>query len=588
MALALAAMLAAWRNCPAGLVALGFASNLALLLFAALPLALTALVVALRDGCANAELAARSFAANAHAGGGGGGAGGAGALLLAADYYFGDAAEGARVGAEQALGAALDVAGLKARVNSSVAEALAATAAYTFRPKARRAAGSGGWGVPRRGRALQAVVAFHFCPAQHRWNGNLTRSAGVPSSSPLPQMPLPSVAIAQCGDCQTQTPRPQPRTRPSAPGDGNPRWRPAPSGRAVGGHGRSHGPPQLHTGAGVGSRGAARPLFLPGVQPAVPSSSRGGGGGPRLGCSGRTASTTTRGRVSPAASQPSVHAPPRVSLARHLTRPYPPPAAQVRPLYERAKGVLCCTLARVALDQWVATLAFAFLAWLCGACGLAVLHLLDGIAAGCCGCECLRKSDYEPGPSPAAPRPGRRGPLQGGEGLALPARLDSLDAAVVAQVTIGPGGGLGSKAGSFVVPAAAARYGPAGASFALGAAGGPPRTPPPERPASAPAYPGVDAAAPPVPAAAAAAAAGPNSPRHYPDLSGLLPAASQPPRGQGQAHAAPYSPVWVPAAAPPAAARHGHRLPYAEARAALFSTAQPSAPPAPPPGWEQP
>jgi hypothetical protein len=229
-------------------------------------------------------------------------------------------------------------------------------------------------------------------------------------------------------------------------------------------------------------------------------------------------------------------------------------SSQVRPLYERVKGLLCCILADGVYIQWLATLTFGFLAWLSMVCALVVLRKLDSLADGCCGCVCFDKRDYQPAPSPGS-RPS----------VALaPRGLSSIgleEGAVVASITIGGGAGRKSKAGSFVAASPGSRYsvGEQGAGSVAASARSF------DRPTSATAVQQQQqqhVAYPPM----QHATSGPMlSPRMYPDLA---------PGGSGQQQA--YPQVWSRGSS--VTAGPGQHLPLADARAALL--AEPSAPPA--------
>jgi hypothetical protein len=128
--------------------------------------------------------------------------------------------------------------------------------------------------------------------------------------------------------------------------------------------------------------------------------------------------------------------------------------SEVRPLYERVKGVLCCLTADGVYLQWVASLGLGYLAYLALLASAAVLRKLDSLADGCCGCVCFNKEDYGPAPPP----PVLRGALRGGP---LSSMGTADDGVVVAQVGREGQGGRGKRAqaacaGCAAVPGAAA------------------------------------------------------------------------------------------------------------------------------------
>lgn len=143
MLLVLLVALCSYRNCPAGVCLFSFVLTLLLILFCALPLVYTVTIVALRDGCANVELIVADVATNGFHGAGGLAPAGAGpngttqgsAVTLALDYYFGDPKVNANKDASDVLKSVIDLDALKAKINSTVDDAIAGLQAdYTFRP----------------------------------------------------------------------------------------------------------------------------------------------------------------------------------------------------------------------------------------------------------------------------------------------------------------------------------------------------------------------------------------------------------------------------------------------------------------------
>jgi len=238
--------------------------------------------------------------------------------------------------------------------------------------------------------------------------------------------------------------------------------------------------------------------------------------------------------------------------------------SKVRPVYEQVKGLLCCILADSVYGQWVATLAFAYLAYCSMVAALVILRKLDSLSDGCCGCVCFDKNDYQPAPPPLSAA------LRAGE-------YSSTEGNVVAQITIGGGSkggpsGSGSKAGSFVSQHASARYGvgdSSPASLLPSRAQSYDRTAPSASAGSASVY--VHPGAPPTGHSM-------GSPRAYPDLTAVASNGSMAPPAL---HTGPYAQqggqqqypqIWR--------GSPSGILPLADARAALMSSGSVQPPPA--------
>jgi hypothetical protein len=138
MLLILLLLISAWRNCPAGLCLFGFLLIVLLTVFSVLPLVYTVAVIALRDGCANVEVIAQDILTKGGFGlhGLAGAPNGTNPAVLALDYYFGDPAVNQNRSAADVILGVVDVAALKAQVNSSVNDALDGIQRdFEFRPK---------------------------------------------------------------------------------------------------------------------------------------------------------------------------------------------------------------------------------------------------------------------------------------------------------------------------------------------------------------------------------------------------------------------------------------------------------------------
>ena len=120
---------AALRNCPAGLCALGTLTNLLLLVFLIVPLLYTPTLLVLRDACAHGEsIALRVLQGRAGVGS---------AADVIANYYLGSgrAPDGTPLSAAEVavqINPAWDLGAIKSRINTTVTDVLGSVAAQDF------------------------------------------------------------------------------------------------------------------------------------------------------------------------------------------------------------------------------------------------------------------------------------------------------------------------------------------------------------------------------------------------------------------------------------------------------------------------